>query len=217
MIIKNNKTLHKQISTFYLYHFEPLLTTLGPGKRSGIWFQGCRFACQGCLVPDSWDFNKNSKIFIYEIVKKIKDQADIEGITISGGEPFLQIDALDSLIYEIKQLNSKLTFMIYTGFTMEELISMGKKNNKKILNILKNCDILIDGKFEQHKQINDPWRGSSNQKIHFLSKRYSIGDYQKSILSNEIHIDKNGKMFISGIPNKTFKDKQELIFKKKIF
>ena len=200
----------------YLYHFEAKTTVLGPGIRSGVWFQGCNFRCEGCLATDSWEKEKGFKLSVDTLLEMIIKQKDIEGVTISGGEPFLQSLSLAYLIKKIKEKNKRLSVMIYTGFTLKELLLSSLKGAKEIGFILKNCDILVDGRFEKTNRIKDPWRGSSNQKIYFLTKRYSLKDYKKAYkLSNEIHINKDGKIFISGIPTKESEILQNRVFGKK--
>lgn len=179
-----------------LYHYEDTVSVLGPGKRSVLWFQGCLFDCDGCLVPQSHPQSKNIEITINDMYEKIISN-QVDGITISGGEPFLQVEGLRALLYLIKN-RTNLSVMIFTGYLLEQLKSFKRKEIDEIINW---CDILVDGKFEQKSHVNDPWRGSANQKIHFLTSRYGVSDYlnahKKSI---EFHIKSNGEIFQSGIP-----------------
>ncbi len=92
-------------STIQLYHFEPSVNVLGPGTRSVVWLQGCAFHCKGCIVPDSHLLQDGQTIPIFKLVQEIASQSTIEGITLSGGEPFMQKDAMLSLITGIKKKN----------------------------------------------------------------------------------------------------------------
>ena len=134
------------------------------------------------------------------MIKDILSCKNIEGVTISGGEPFGQIDALFLLVKLLKE-NPNFNIIIFTGFLLQEL---QKLNNKMIRFIIQNCDVLIDGKFEISSQVNDPWRGSKNQTIHFLSLRYGIEDYKKAYenMHQEYFVKNgNGEYFVSGIPS----------------
>ena len=80
------------------------VNNLGPYLRSGIWVQGCNHQCHGCIVPESWDVNNGGEVISVEAMAEwILTQSDIEGITISGGEPFQQPKALCLLIDLIHQ------------------------------------------------------------------------------------------------------------------
>jgi len=189
-----------------LYHIESSIKNLGPGSRYAIWLQGCKFACKGCLVEDSWKLENGQCKNISDLYNDIVNTKDIEGITFSGGEPFEQVDALYDIIQKIKFFKTELSIMIFTGYTLKELI---EKNSLKILYVIQNIDILVDGKYIQELYEPDPWRGSKNQNIHFLTQRYSVADYIKAYKNYrfEYYIkDGGGKYFASGIPIK--KDKK---------
>ena len=183
--------------SLYLYHYEKNVSVLGPGKRAVLWFQGCPFRCDGCLVPET-HLETGGDIFeISEMVESIVQNENIEGITLSGGEPFLQAKAIAILIQKIKE-KKDLSVMIYSGYTLPELHQF---QSEDIESILKKCDILIDGKFEKELQLLEPWRGSQNQKIHFLTSRYGVKDYLNSPANSlEYHIYPGGEVFQSGIP-----------------
>jgi len=100
----------------------------------------------------------------------------IEGITYSGGEPFMQCKALVPL-NEIL-INQGLSIASYSGFTLDELHQSPDPSVKKFLSQL---DILIDGKFQQKNKANLLWRGSNNQHVHFLTEKYK--EYEKLINS----------------------------------
>ena len=142
--------------------------TLGPGNRLGIWVNGCSRGCKGCV-------SSNLQPVDYETEGRIEDFLDgfnlkkIDGVTISGGEPFEQIKELKRLI-EILKENSVEDILIYTGYTLEELQMMKNKNVDYILN---NIAVLIDGPYvlELDDQKHN-LKGSTNQKIHYLNEKY---------------------------------------------
>jgi anaerobic ribonucleoside-triphosphate reductase activating protein len=92
-------------------------------------------------------------------------------VTYSGGEPILQCDVLVELNKVL--INNELSIVCYTGYTLEEL---RKSNDPKINEFLSQVDILIDGRYQEANKANLIWRGSKNQRVHFLTGRYR--DYQ---------------------------------------
>lgn len=144
------------------------VTVLGPGKRAAIWVQGCLNSCQGCISPDARDMNGGEIETIDDIARWICNRDGIEGITISGGEPMLQAEALVELIREVKR-SSDLGIVCYTGFIYENLLRKGKVVQKLLL---QNVDMLIDGPYISEQHADLLWRGSSNQRLIPLSDRY---------------------------------------------
>jgi anaerobic ribonucleoside-triphosphate reductase activating protein len=94
---------------------------------------------------------------------------DIEGITFSGGEPMSQAAALVHLIDTVRQVRD-LTFMSYSGYTLQFLRDRGTREQKSLIERL---DILVDGLYVAARHTNLRWRGSDNQHVHFLSSRYA--------------------------------------------
>jgi anaerobic ribonucleoside-triphosphate reductase activating protein len=140
----------------------------GPGIRTVLFFQGCKFNCDNCVNPQTHDPNGGFEMPIEVLVKEIKSRKkDIEGITISGGEPFLQPKQLYSFLIAIKELN--LGVIISTGYKYEELIQEVVLSRE----ILEHVDLVIPGRFHHNLEISKGYRGSHNKKYIFLSQRYS--------------------------------------------
>lgn len=134
----------------------------GPGIRFVIFTQGCLHGCKGCHNPQTHDFNSGKDVNIDEIVNKIKEDPLLKGVTLSGGEPFMQAGKLAKLIHKLS--DTKLDIITYTGFKYEEIIKNANDENK-FYELLDRTDILIDGKFEEDKKDeNLMYRGSSNQR-----------------------------------------------------
>lgn len=141
----------------------------GPGIRYTIFTQGCPHNCPECHNPGSHDFNGGNLISVEELLEKIKKNSLIDGVTFSGGEPFMQIEPIIFLSKEIKKLG--LNIIIYTGFLWEELIK--EENCRELLQYI---DVLIDGKFQvEKKSLSLRFIGSKNQRII---------DVEKSLNSN---------------------------------
>ncbi len=135
----------------------------GEGLRTVIWFQGCPHKCIGCHNPESHDFNSGKETTIQKIIEKIDNLENQDGITFSGGEPMSQPEALNILVAYVKQKG--LNVWCYTGFTFEQLVKLSEQ--KPIyMDILKNIDVLIDGRFKvEEKSLDLKFKGSSNQRI----------------------------------------------------
>lgn len=144
----------------------------GPGIRFTIFTQGCAHHCFNCHNPETWAFDKGKDVDIDELITKIKRNPLLQGITLSGGDPLYQVNACLELVKKVKELNSNLDIIIYTGFTFEELVNNFKKNND-LLSLLKLSDILIDGKYEDSlRDLTLRFRGSSNQRVINLKKTF---------------------------------------------
>lgn len=135
----------------------------GPGRRSVVQLSGCERFCPGCFVPETHDLNGGVRLSIADIASSLlaEEGAPRDGITILGGEPFLQTTGLLALMTLLKAQGQHIT--LYTGFTLEELQQRGDAH---ILQILALTDILIDGPFVKECSENaGEWRGSTNQRI----------------------------------------------------
>ena len=138
----------------------------GPGVRYVIFTQGCYHKCEGCQNPQTHNPNEGKLIDISEILDEILGSTMIEGVTFSGGEPFLQADALAELAIRIKRADKGLSIICYTGYTYEEITKIIDSGVLSYFKLLSNIDYLIDGRFEQDKaSLNCNWRGSTNQRI----------------------------------------------------
>jgi len=126
----------------------------GYGVRYVIFCQGCAHHCVGCQNPETWDFNGGEEITPEELAEDIKRHKHIDGVTLSGGDPFYQQEECVSLL---KLLPEHLDIWIYTGFKYEDI---------KDTQLARMADY-IDGKFERDKKVTDSKKmyGSSNQRI----------------------------------------------------
>ena len=179
--------------------------TLGPGKRFVIWMQGCKKNCVGCINPEGRNLDGGYKITVEDIMERLSKHPDLVGVTISGGEPFLQFDELQKLIQRIKQ-ETMLDIMLYSGYTLEHLKQMIPDSMK----FFENIDIFVDGEYIQGKNENEMYRGSSNQKIYFFTDRYKA--WQEKIMQSKsrnfsFEVKENGEVLFVGIPPKGFYEK----------
>ena len=157
----------------------------GDGLRVVLWLSGCSHHCKGCQNPQTWDANSGipyDDAADNEIFKELEKDY-ISGLTLTGGDPMFEDNLY--IVYDLcvhtKKLYPNKTIWIYTGYTWEELQSVYGTNtyrNDERQLILKYCDVLVDGRFEEDKKdITLKWRGSSNQRVI---------DVQKSLEQNQI-------------------------------
>jgi anaerobic ribonucleoside-triphosphate reductase activating protein len=142
---------------------------LGPYQRAVIWVQGCGWACAGCIVPESWSMKGGEALSIEELMSWILCQSDIEGITLSGGEPLLQAPALIELIDQLRR-ERDLGVVCYTGYRLKDLQQRGTEAQRQLLS---RIDLLIDGRYQAAQHDNLLWRGSRNQQLQLLTPRYT--------------------------------------------
>ncbi len=133
----------------------------GPGIRFTVFTQGCPHHCEGCHNPQTHDPDGGEDRDTADLLEKIKANPLLDGVTFSGGEPFMQSEILAYFGREIKSLG--LNIVTYTGFTFEELYCNRDKNGWGEL--LKVTDYLVDGPFIlEKKDWKIKFRGSSNQR-----------------------------------------------------
>jgi anaerobic ribonucleoside-triphosphate reductase activating protein len=136
----------------------------GEGLRFTVFTQGCPHRCHGCHNPGTHDFNAGTEISVDELFGRIERNPLCSGLTLSGGEPFVQAAECAELAAKVRELG--LNVWCYTGYTLKELREAHNPDWDKLLD---NTDVLIDGRFvEELKSFNHKWRGSANQNIHRL-------------------------------------------------
>lgn len=185
----------KNVMKLKLYMKISSTEVLGPGKRFAVWVQGCSRHCKGCIAPDTWNIEDGVESSVDELANEIISTPNIEGITISGGEPFLQQEPLCELI-RIVHNQKDLGVIIYTGYSHKEIA------NTKLASM---ADIIIDGEYIQEQNDDMSLRGSSNQSVICITDRYSsiIGEYYgKQGRKIEVQME-DGKPKMIGIPSKT--------------
>lgn len=152
-----------------LYHYIPTTRTEGPGLRAGLWVQGCPRHCKGCAAPETWAFEAGYEQDIDELTGKILSVPELDGITIAGGEPFCQAEALAELLGKLRERSPDFSSICFSGWTLTELKEL---NSEGVDNLLSKTDLLIDGPYVEALATTDsPLVGSSNQEFHFLTPR----------------------------------------------
>ncbi|MBB1440114.1 radical SAM protein [Shewanella sp. SG41-4] len=172
----------------------------GPGVRTAIWVQGCLKRCPSCCNPDFLKIKPANVVEVEQLKKRIesnKNNFDIEGITLLGGEPVLQAQGLSELARFAHSID--LSVMLFTGYKLKEL------DNSRFVavdRLLRHVDVVVDGEFELHiVEPNRNWVGSTNQKFHYLTNRYDCSiESMAEVITNEWRISTKGQVSVNGLP-----------------
>lgn len=187
-------TLKKNTKKLSMYMAPVVTKALGPYKRYAIWVQGCEKNCQGCIATDARSLNEGMVVTVSELVETIVKEREIEGITISGGEPFLQQEALCELIDSIR-VRRDCGVIIYTGMSYKEISDT---------TLAQKSDLVIDGEYIAELNDDKSLRGSSNQNIIDVSGRYKecIEEYYGQTGRRVEVIAQGKRLRLVGIPSK---------------
>ena len=165
----------------------------GPGKRFTLWTQGCSKGCVNCFNPETWNNKNNIILSTSEIFELIENQ-QIDGVTITGGDPFEQEEELLELLILISSLSLSKGVIVFTGFTYDEI-----RENKIREKCCDYIDVLIDGRYEDHNRVTDCFKGSSNQNIIYFSSKIKE---EELIMDQEVEVSLgDGIISVTGFPS----------------
>jgi anaerobic ribonucleoside-triphosphate reductase activating protein len=157
----------EEVLLLHALHFP--VYTLGPGTRVGLWFQGCRRRCPGCITPESWDFAPEKAIPLAEAVRRLRaffePSPRPDGLTISGGEPFDQPEALLGLLGSVRDLGVE-DVLIYSGHRVQAL-------SARYPQLPELAAALVDGPFEEGNLTDSVWKGSDNQSLTLWKEKFA--------------------------------------------
>lgn len=146
------------------------VTVLGPGRRIGLWLQGCSIRCRGCVSQDTWerDAGRNMPLATLLAWCKRVSAEQFDGVTISGGEPFDQPRALAALLTQLhdwrEQRALDFDILCYSGYPLARL-------QKRHAGLLAALDAIIPEPYGDALPEGQIWRGSRNQTLVPLSPR----------------------------------------------
>lgn len=172
------------------------VTTLGPGRRIGIWLQGCSIRCEGCISVDTWATD-HGQTTIESLVAAVEPWIDdAEGITISGGEPFDQPAALEVLLRAIRG-RTDVDVLVYSGHPFAKIVAW-----------LDRAPELIDAVMSEPYVASAPQtlslRGSDNQVLHLLTARgrhrFSETQAAPATRKFDVMFDADGTVWLAGVP-----------------
>ena len=176
------------------------VTTLGPGQRLGIWFQGCSIRCSGCISADTWGPGRT----VVDVASLLEQVApwlhEADGITISGGEPFDQFDALLQMLVGLRQ-RTAADILVYSGHPLETLQPMLDQARDLI-------DAVISDPYLEHAAQSLALRGSDNQRLTLLTAlgRSRLADLERTSTpadkALDLMFDATGTVWMAGIPRR---------------
>ena len=154
----------------------------GPGVRVSLYVSGCTHHCRGCFNPETWDFQYGEPfddIVAYDIIRELSPDF-IKGFSLLGREPFepQNSEVLAGLLKMIRRALPHKTIWCYSGYLLDKQLLKGIPGNpEKIMEMLENIDVLVDGEFhEEEKVIDLRFRGSTNQRIIDVQKTLAAGE-----------------------------------------
>ncbi len=151
------------------------VTALGPGQRLVLWVSGCSLNCKGCISPELRSSNSGKQIKLDTLIKHILGLSfQLDGISLSGGEPFEQAEALSLLLIALRAARPDWSVLAFSGYSLAFLAARLCRQDRGLKNsndLLAQLDILVDGPYLEHHSGEHPLIASSNQRLHYLSKR----------------------------------------------
>jgi len=180
------------------------VSVLGHGHRVGIWVQGCSIHCSGCCSTDTWEFDQNRALEVETILDWCKEVSvgDLDGFTITGGEPFDQPTGLLALLEAFmdwrESSGRSFDLLVYSGYPMRHI-------EKQYSAHLAFIDALVPEPFLHEKPTTKQYCGSDNQQIICLTPRararYLSGEFVDSASGIQVAVDKQG-LWMIGIPRR---------------
>jgi anaerobic ribonucleoside-triphosphate reductase activating protein len=170
------------------------VTSLGYGRRVGVWFQGCTIRCPGCIVPETWERTSDHLVPLPALLQAISSWLpEADGLTISGGEPFEQPEAL-KIIVEAARDKLAGDILVYSGYSAERL-------HRDHADLLARVDALVSGPFQAGQPDARSFIGSSNQRLvsftELAKRRYSdLTAFERSM---DVSIGQ-GFVYLAGVP-----------------
>jgi len=175
------------------------ISTLGPGSRLGLWLQGCSIRCEGCISMDTWSFNRGLTTVEAVLDIIIPALCIADGVTISGGEPFDQPEALRALLKGIRAVHSG-DVLAFSGHSFETLQPSLAAFDGLI-------DALVADPFRRDGPQTLALRGSDNQRLIPLTPlgEERFRSFDRPLLPKDrafdiMFDDNSGDVFLAGIP-----------------
>ncbi len=174
-----------------VHAIEPRSRANGPGARFVVWMQGCTLGCAGCFNPTTHPAAGGVERSVEDVVAELAATRNIEGLSLSGGEPFQQLPQAIMLLDAARALG--LSTLAFSGYSRQEIEALPRGPDA-----LSKLDVLIDGRYRAAERLASGLRGSANQHIHVLTTRYSLADVEATPVA-EIRIDARGEVVLTGV------------------
>jgi anaerobic ribonucleoside-triphosphate reductase activating protein len=175
------------------------VTSLGPGRRVGLWVQGCALGCHGCMSQDTWDPSLGTDLAVSELTDVLAaayaEDPLLSGLTISGGEPLEQPGAVREILRWLRSDLPEVDSLLYSGWTLDRIRRIAGWS-------LEAVDALIPEPFVAHRAPGRRWRGSANQPLLLLS---DLGRHRHAEASGCVGSDLqvrvvDGTLTVIGVP-----------------
>lgn len=165
----------------------------GPGLRFVVWVQGCTLKCSGCFNPQTHDVAAGVDMSVERLIEAMRSATEeVEGVSISGGEPFQQAAELKALLQAIRG-EFNWSVVVFTGYSKPEVEALPEGAE-----ILGRVDVLVAGRFVARRAPGPGLLGSDNQALHFLTGRYTPADFE-NLPEAEVIVLADGTLVVSGI------------------
>jgi anaerobic ribonucleoside-triphosphate reductase activating protein len=174
-----------------VHAIEPASRANGPGRRFVVWLQGCTLGCPGCFNPATHAADGGRELAVGEIAAQLAATADIEGLSLSGGEPLQQPRAAIALLDAARALG--LSTLAFSGYTLDEIRALPDGPA-----VLARLDVLIDGRYVASERLARGLRGSANQRISLLTSRYTLAEVEATP-TGEVRIARDGSVVLTGV------------------
>lgn len=181
------------------------VTVLGPGVRAGIWVQGCTIGCSGCVARDTWPADDGAQVDVGAVLDWLDGiEGPVQGVTVSGGEPFQQPVAVAELLDGIgtwrRGRTEEVDILVYSGYPWSRLTRI-----PRLAALLDRCDAVIAGPYVERRNNAVPLRGSDNQRVVPLTplgeRRYGEPAAQASGADQRMQVSvTSGRIYCIGIP-----------------
>ncbi len=178
---------------------------LGPGRRIGLWVQGCTLGCPGCMSPELFHRREECALPVTEVARQILARSPgHDGLTISGGEPFQQARALCRMLSMVHR-HWSADVLVYSGYSIAEILDDPRGKAR----LLTEIDMLMDGRFEVSHENTRLWRGSDNQRLHILTPRAECHRWAQEAAypgerTMQYEFSRDGRLRLIGIPERGF-------------
>jgi anaerobic ribonucleoside-triphosphate reductase activating protein len=173
------------------------ITTLGPGRRIGLWLQGCSIRCPGCISLDTWEPGLGMIPLPSLLARLTELSADADGLTVSGGEPFEQPEILGAVLRHWRRISPR-SVLVFSGREIDELMPWLVANEGLI-------DALVTGPFRSELAQTIALRGSDNQELHLLTQLgCELAEFERPLVDADrkldVMFDEQGHAWFAGIP-----------------
>ena len=190
------------MSELFVHQFLPVSEANGPGRRAVLWLQGCSLGCPGCFNPQTHSTSELTslsesegwprRISVAEALELIAAAPEIEGLTLTGGEPLEQLPAVLSLLGEIRE-RTPLSVLVFTGYCWAEVPRLPGGGELLLL-----ADVILAGRYVARQRVAAGLLGSANKTVHYLTDRYRPEDVEQTPEA-EVVISAEGRVVLTGI------------------